>query len=887
MVECPTLWTASRPRRASGSPSLRRAHAGAGRRLGGLGLGDHVLVVAPTGSGKTLAAFLSRIDRLHASPPDAPSWAPGCCTCRRSRRSPSTSSATSAHPSSASPRPRPAASTSRGHGRGPVGRHPPSAAAGLPPARHPHHHAGVTVPDAHVGGARDAARRRHRHRRRDPRGRRHQARRPPRPLARTPRRAARGPARVGLSATVRPTTRSPASSADATGTHRGARGRAALPRRHRAGRRHGRPRRGAGTGSSGRTSSTTSSTVLQVRSTIVFCNSRGLAERLTARLNEAWAERQGAWHPSGDGSADARPRDGLLWVAAPPATARGPSPCWPGPTTARSARSSAPYRGRPQVRASALCRGHVQPRARHRHGRGRSGRAGLPPPSVASGLQRVGRAGHQVGEVSRGILYPTSRPDLVGAAVTAERMRSGLIEQLVVPANPLDVLAQHTVAAAALEPLDVEQWFDVVRRARRSPSCRARRSTPPSTSWPGVTRLMSSPSCVPGWSGTAMPAHSPGVPARSGWPSPAAAPSPTAACSPSSSSRRGRRRPARRRARRGDGLRVAHQRRLRARRHQLAHPGDHPRPVVVTPAFGEPARLPFWKGDTIGRPSELGAAIGDYVRREPGGREPARDATSTTGPARTSPRSCSSSARPPASSPPTAPSSSNASATSSATGASCCSRRTAAGPRAVGPGGGRPHRRAVRHRRLGGRLRRRHRRAAARHRRRPAGRRAVRVRGRRARRDRHDRGRRFGTVRVPFPRVRRPRPAPATPQSRAPFAALAATAAIRPAARGRPQVPRVPDPARDRPRVPARRLRPAVARAADRRIASREMQIAEVTTERASPFASGCCSATSPHSSTRATPRWRSGGPRRSPSTRRCSPSCSVGPSCASCSTRR
>ena len=87
------------------------------------------------------------------------------------------------------------------------------------------------------------------------------------------------------------------------------------------------------------------------------------------------------------------------------------------------------------------------------------------PPSVASGLQRVGRAGHQVGEVSRGILYPTSRHDLVGAAVTAERMRGGLIEQLVVPANPLDVLAQQTVAAAALEPLDVEQWFDIVRRS--------------------------------------------------------------------------------------------------------------------------------------------------------------------------------------------------------------------------------------------------------------------------------------------------------------------------------------------------------------------------------------------------------------------------------------
>ena len=87
------------------------------------------------------------------------------------------------------------------------------------------------------------------------------------------------------------------------------------------------------------------------------------------------------------------------------------------------------------------------------------------PPSVASGLQRVGRAGHQVGEVSRGVLFPKHRGDLIGCAVTVQRMLSGEIETLRVPTNPLDVLAQQTVAACALEPLDADRWFDAVRRS--------------------------------------------------------------------------------------------------------------------------------------------------------------------------------------------------------------------------------------------------------------------------------------------------------------------------------------------------------------------------------------------------------------------------------------
>src|SRR5207237_5225230 len=65
------------------------------------------------------------------------------------------------------------------------------------------------------------------------------------------------------------------------------------------------------------------------------------------------------------------------------------------------------------------------------------------PSSVASGLQRIGRAGHQVGEPSKGKIFPKFRGDLVVAAVASERMHAGLIEETRVPRNPLDVLSQQ------------------------------------------------------------------------------------------------------------------------------------------------------------------------------------------------------------------------------------------------------------------------------------------------------------------------------------------------------------------------------------------------------------------------------------------------------------
>ena len=89
------------------------------------------------------------------------------------------------------------------------------------------------------------------------------------------------------------------------------------------------------------------------------------------------------------------------------------------------------------------------------------------PKSVTRGLQRIGRAGHGVGEVSRGRIFPKFRADLLECAVVARRMREGLIEQTVVPRNPLDVLAQQVVAiavAAGDDGVAVDELHELVRR---------------------------------------------------------------------------------------------------------------------------------------------------------------------------------------------------------------------------------------------------------------------------------------------------------------------------------------------------------------------------------------------------------------------------------------
>ena len=195
------------------------------------------------------------------------------------------------------------------------------------------------------------------------------------------------------------------------------------------------------------------------RSTIVFVNSRRLAERLTARLNEIHAE------DTAPGSLPEPP-------ARPPAQVMVPSEVTRGaPADLAMAHHGSVSKERRAMIEDALKTGRLRAVVATS-----SLELGIDmgsvdlvvqvesPPSVASGLQRVGRAGHQVGEISRAAVFPKHRADLVHSAVTVERMLAGQIEALSVITNPLDVLAQQTVAACALEAIDVEEWFSAVRR---------------------------------------------------------------------------------------------------------------------------------------------------------------------------------------------------------------------------------------------------------------------------------------------------------------------------------------------------------------------------------------------------------------------------------------
>ena len=194
------------------------------------------------------------------------------------------------------------------------------------------------------------------------------------------------------------------------------------------------------------------------RSTIVFTNSRRGAERLCARINELAAARAGAEAP-----APARTPAEMMAQAgtaggAPPVVARAHHG-----SVSREERKhieEALKSGRlPAVVATSSLELGID-----------MGAVDLvvqieAPPSVAAGLQRVGRAGHQVGAVSRGVVFPKHRGDLVSCAVVAERMVQGAIEELRYPRNPLDVLAQQIVAMVAMEPWRVDDVATLVRRS--------------------------------------------------------------------------------------------------------------------------------------------------------------------------------------------------------------------------------------------------------------------------------------------------------------------------------------------------------------------------------------------------------------------------------------
>ncbi|MGH3787025.1 MAG: ATP-dependent helicase [Pseudonocardiaceae bacterium] len=341
------------------------------------------------------------------------------------------------------------------------------------------------------------------------------------------------------------------------------------------------------------------------RSTIVFANSRRLAERLTSRLNELAIDEP------------AVPRDRM------PAELMGQAGLAGGaPETIAKAHHGSMSREQRTLVEEQLKSGRlpcvvatsslelgidmgavdlvVQVEA---------------PPTVASGLQRIGRAGHQVGAVSQGVVFPKFRGDLVSCAVVAERMVSGAIEALRYPHNPLDVLAQHVVAMVALDPWTVDDLGALVRRAApysalpdsalhavldmlagRYPSeefgeLRPRivwdRVSDELRGRPGAQRLAVT-------SGGTIPDRGLFTVMTPGGPD-------------------------------GAGSRVGE---LDEEMVYESRVGDtfllgstswkivditHDR-VIAVPVPGEPARMPFWKGDAPARPLELGRALGAFTR---------------------------------------------------------------------------------------------------------------------------------------------------------------------------------------------------------------------------------------------------------------------------------
>src|SRR6187551_1844841 len=166
------------------------------------------------------------------------------------------------------------------------------------------------------------------------------------------------------------------------------------------------------------------------RSTIVFVNNRRLAERLALRLNEL-AEREIARAHHGSLAREQR-------VEVEELLKRGEIPALVATSSLELGIDMGAVDLVIQVES---------------------------PKSVARGLQRVGRAGHRLDEPSKGRIFPKFRADLLESAVVAERMREGAIEETRVPRNPLDVLAQQTVAIAADEEISVNELHELVRRA--------------------------------------------------------------------------------------------------------------------------------------------------------------------------------------------------------------------------------------------------------------------------------------------------------------------------------------------------------------------------------------------------------------------------------------
>src|SRR5260370_1024245 len=202
------------------------------------------------------------------------------------------------------------------------------------------------------------------------------------------------------------------------------------------------------------------------RSTMVCAKWRRRAERLCARLNERAAERAATDCPDDDYA-------GANGATGPPAQLMGQAGAGGGTPgiVARAHHGSVSRQERSQIE-EALKAGTLPAVVATS-----SLELGIDmgavdlviqvesPPSAASGLQRTGRAGHHVGDESRGIFFPKYQGDLVQTAVVTERMRAGEIEEMRMRRNPLDVLAKQIVAMTAMDDWDIAELEQTVRRA--------------------------------------------------------------------------------------------------------------------------------------------------------------------------------------------------------------------------------------------------------------------------------------------------------------------------------------------------------------------------------------------------------------------------------------
>ncbi len=340
------------------------------------------------------------------------------------------------------------------------------------------------------------------------------------------------------------------------------------------------------------------------RSTIVFANSRRLAERLSGRLNELSHERRDEALPEGGAPAEVMAQAGVaLGAAADVVRAHHGSVS----KEERSTIEESLKAGRlPAVVATSSLELGIDMGAVDLVVQVES------PPSVASGLQRIGRAGHQVGAVSKGVIFPKYRGDLLQTAVVAERMRDGRIEEMRYPRNPLDVLAQQIVAMVSMDDWPVDELEALLRRA--APFATLTRSVleatldmlagrypsdefgelRPRLVWdrvagvlrqrPGAQRLaVTSGGTIPdrGLFGVFLV-----------------------------------------------GEKASRVGELDEEMVYESRVGDvfvlgasswriediTPDRVLVSPAPGRPGKLPFWHGDTLGRPAELGRALGAFSR---------------------------------------------------------------------------------------------------------------------------------------------------------------------------------------------------------------------------------------------------------------------------------